>query len=94
MAIDLDELTVLEDFSVFKVEAMSPRSYEKDLNVQMDISIEMNLDLGVLARSGYTFIDVLSDIGGIQSILISFISILMAVTNYKHFDSTMATQLF
>ena len=50
---------------MFKVEALPIRAYEKDLDVQMDISIEMNPDLEVMARSGYTFIDVLSDIGGI-----------------------------
>lgn len=45
MDIDLDELTVLEDDTIFKIEALPVRSYEKDLYVQMDISIEMNLDL-------------------------------------------------
>ena len=62
--------------------------------MQMDIMVEMNLDLGKLERSGYTFIDVLSDIGGIQSILISGITIMIGLFNYNHFDSYIATRLF
>lgn len=42
--IDLDDLTEIYDSSIFQVEALPVRSYEKDYIVQMDISIEMNLD--------------------------------------------------
>ena len=90
----MNEITLKDDDSLFKVESMPIRSQEKDLNVQMDIMIEMNLDMGLLARNGYTFIDVLSDIGGIQSILISVISILIGLFNYNHFDTYMAARLF
>ena len=31
----------------------------------MDITFEMNLDKVTMARTGYTFLDVLSDVGGI-----------------------------
>ena len=92
--LNLDALTVIEDETVFKVEAMAVRTYEKDVNVQMDISVEVNLDLEVLSRSGYTFIDVLSDIGGIQGLLITTIAIFLSFLNYKHFDTYMASQLF
>ena len=92
--LNLDQLTLHEDKTVFKVETMPVRPYEKDVNVQMDISVEINLDLEVLARSGYTFIDVLSDIGGIQSILISVIVIFLTFWNYKHFDSYMTSQMY
>ena len=73
---------------------MPTRSQEKDLNVQMDIMIEMNLDMGILSRSGYTFIDVLSDVGGIQGLLISAISIIIGFFNYNHFDTFVASRLF
>ena len=42
-AINLDELTELDDASVFKLDIQPLRSYEKDYNVQMDFTIEMNL---------------------------------------------------
>ena len=47
------------------MEPLPIRPQEKDLNVQMEVTMEMNLDLAKVSRSGYTFIDVLSDIGGI-----------------------------
>ena len=92
--IDLNTITLEDDSTVFKVEPLPIRPQEKDLNVQMEITMEMNLDLAKVSRSGYTFIDVLSDIGGIQSILISTITILISIFNYNHFDDYMATRLF
>ena len=56
----------------------------------MDIGIELNLDRKTIARTGYTFLDVLSDIGGIQSILVSGMVIFLGIWNYKHFDYHMA----
>lgn len=70
------------------------RSYEKDYIVQMDISIEMNLDYTTLARTGYTTLDVLSDVGGIQSLLVSFFSILLGILNYNNFYNNMASRLY
>ena len=46
--IDLDDLTEIEDDSVFSIDALPVRSYEKDYIVQMDISIEMNLEYTTL----------------------------------------------
>ena len=83
-----------DDNTVFKVEPLPSRSQERDLNVQMELQVEMNLDMTKMARSGYTIIDVLSDVGGIQSILISGISILIGIFNYNHFDDFVASKLF
>ena len=45
---------------------MGMRTYEKmEYNVMNDIIIEMNSSLIMIERNGYTFMDVLSDIGGI-----------------------------
>ena len=92
--VDLDELTELYDASVFQIETLPIRSYEKDFLVQMDLSIEMNLDQKTLARAGYTTLDVLSDVGGIQSIIMSFMGILLGIINYNHFENYMASRLY
>ena len=47
-----------------------------------------------LERRAYTFLDVLSDCGGIQAVLISLLSGFLSVINYSHFDSYMASRLF
>ena len=44
---------------------MGMRTYEKDYNVMNDIIVEMNSSLIMIERTGYTFMDMLSDIGGI-----------------------------
>ena len=62
---DLDKITVYEDESVFHVNEIALRTYEKGKDVQMDITIEMNRDLVSIGRKSYNFLDVLSDIGGI-----------------------------
>ena len=82
------------DNSVFKLDKLANQPYEKDEIVQMDVTIEMNLDLGVIQRTGYNVLDVLSDIGGIQSIIITTFSVLIGFWNYKHFDSYMASKLY
>ena len=60
----MDDLTQLTDATVFKIEGQPLRSYEKDYDAQMDITIEMNLDQNVISRDGYTILDWISDIGG------------------------------
>ena len=60
----------------------------------MSLSFEMNLDLLFVNRDGYTAIDVLSDIGGMEAIFISGITIFLSIWNYKHFDSYMASHMY
>ena len=93
-AVDLDDITLHEDSSIFKLDKMTNLPYEKDRNVQMTITIEMSLELLVVARTGYTFLDVMSDVGGILSILMTSLAIWIGVWNYKHFDNYLASKLF
>ena len=43
---------------------MNPRPYETDPNIVASIVFEMNLDLEAISRTGYSVLDMLSDIGG------------------------------
>ena len=61
----MDDLTELEDASIFRLDAEPIRSYEKDFDVELDIQVEMNLNQVQIARDGYTLLDFFSDIGGI-----------------------------
>ena len=60
----------------------------------MDLQIEMNLNKVQVARNGYTILDVLSDVGGIQGLLQSFCWIIIGIWNYKNFDNYMASRLY
>lgn len=73
---------------------MPKRSYEKDDNVQMDITIEMNLDYVTQIRTRYTILDVLADVGGMQSLLMSIFGFLLAICNYGNFDNNLAANMF
>ena len=53
----------------------------------MDITVEMNLSLRQVERSSYGILDLLSDVGGIQGLLVSFIGIILGVLNYNNLDN-------
>ena len=81
--VNLDDLTELEDASVFKLENEKSRSYEKDYYTTTDITIEMNRNLTRIAREGYTVLDWISDVGGMQGMLISGIALFMTFWNFN-----------
>ena len=60
----------------------------------MTLTIERNLNQKVIARQGYTVLDYISDIGGMQSMLISFMAWFIAVWNFNMFDNHMVSRLF
>ena len=54
----------------------------------------MNLDLNVISRSGYTVVDIFSDVGGLQGILISGIVFFLNIWNHNYLDNHLVSQLF
>ena len=45
-------------------------------------------------RTGYTVLDILSDVGGLQGILISVISFSLSILNHSHLDGHLVSKLF
>ena len=76
------------------IEELPVRTYEKDYFAQVDLLIELNLNLKVLERKNYTVLDVLSDVGGVYSVLFAVFSALINVCNYNNFDNFMAKRLY
>jgi len=60
----------------------------------MDITVEMNLDQKVIARDGYTILDYISDLGGMQGMLISAFAYFLLFWNHNMFDNHMVTRLY
>ena len=89
--IDLDDLTELTSEYPFKLEQMPTVTYEKDDIVQMEFTVEINSDLLSIERHGYTMIDLLSDVGGVQTIFVTLIGLFLSLWNYEHFDTTIAS---
>ena len=52
------------------------------------------MDRVLVERNGYTIFDLLSDLGGLQGILISGISSLLSILNYNHLNDFLVSQLF
>ena len=56
----------------------------------MNVIIEMNLNAKIVERSGYTFLDLLADVGGAKEMLFSGFAMVVAFFNYKHYDNYLA----
>ena len=54
----------------------------------------MNMNLSIVQRTGYTLLDVLSDVGGLQGILISGIALFLSFVNYSYIESYLVSQTF
>ena len=88
-------MTEFDDPTVFNFDPLPIRSYEKkDESVRMEITVEMNLNQREISRVGYTFLDYLSDVGGMQVLLIGAINYFLAFWNYHYFDNYLVTRLF
>ena len=60
----------------------------------MEISIERDLDLTVISREGYTFLDFCSDLGGMQSMIITFFGLILSFWNYNFLEDFLVTRLY
>ena len=58
------------------------------------LSFEINPDQIVVERQIYTMLDLLADIGGFLSIIMSGISVLLSKLNYKSFEYHFLTNFF
>ena len=54
----------------------------------------MNMDLKILQRNGYTILDMLSDLGGVESILVAAFAFFLSIWNHNNFDNYMVSHLF
>ena len=90
----MDEITELEADSIFSLEPMPVRPYEKDKDVVMEISIERNLDLKVVSREGYTILDFLSDLGGMQGLIYSVLAMMLGFWNYNYLEDFLVSRLY
>ena len=60
----------------------------------MDISIEMNLNQTYQIRECYDMLNLLSDVGGLQTIMLIISGLFVSVFNYENFDTFLASRLF
>ena len=54
----------------------------------------MSMDQTSINRSGYTILDLLSDMGGLQGILITGISLILSILNNNYLENYLVSKLF
>lgn len=62
--------------------------------MQVNIAIEMDLDVKEISRSGYTVLDLISDIGGMQGVLISGLGIIVGIWNHNMIENHLVARLY
>ena len=60
----------------------------------MSISIEHTVDKAVIERVNYTILDVLSDVGGLSSVIAMIFASVLSVTNYNSLNEHMINKLY
>jgi hypothetical protein len=58
------------------------------------VSFELNPDLEVIQKEGYGALDLISDIGGLLGLLVSFCSFFVNLYNYNYFENFIVSKLF
>ena len=94
LAIDLDQLTELENDSIFSTETLPSEIVGIGSDFLATVRFQRNLDRLVIARSSYGILDVLSDAGGMQSILLTTFNIALSVLNFAQLDTHLASKLY
>ena len=69
MSMDLDSLTVWENDELFTVSKIEPVFEERVSTLIMSVRFALSQDLLVIERNGYTILDLLADLGGMQGLL-------------------------
>ena len=91
---NMDEITELQDSSVFGLKPTIHITSWNEKDLIQGITIQMSLDQTLIERTGYTVVDILSDVGGLQGILISVLSLLLSILNHSQLESYLASKLF
>ena len=71
---------------------MIPHKNEK--NLLQGISIEMSKNLILIQRNGYTLLDILTDVGGMQGFLLSVAGFFVGMLRYHDADAYLLSRLF
>ena len=91
--ITLDEYTEFQT-SVFGVELSPGLPYSRDNPTLSRIILELNPDMIEITRDVYTFLDLLSDIGGIQGMLIGLVAQFFVYWEFNQLENYMISKLY
>lgn len=85
---------MLRNEELFRIEKGTYRPYETIPEIVMKLTFEHHLDRFVTQRSNYTFLGVLSDVGGLSAVIYSVFATLLAILNYNSLNAHIVNKLF
>ena len=94
MSENLEEFTKTEYNENFRLARLNDFPYEYRDWVPLTVTFEVNLNLKLITREGYYFLDLMSDVGGLFGILFPAITIILSFTNYNYLDNYLSSKLF
>lgn len=93
LTVKLDDITLLHDSSIFELRKSYMTAFHAEKDLIQGVWVQMDLDLTIVERQGYTALDALADVGGLQGILFSGFSILLSLWNHNHLDRHLVSKL-
>ena len=87
LVFNFEDITLLNDDRLFRIEKGNSRPIETEERTVMKMTFEHNFDRNVVERDNYTFLDVLSDAGGLSSVISSVFVSLLAIVNYNNLNA-------
>ena len=80
--------------NIFKIKQQAYRPYEFKDNVHVQVTFELDLNLTVVDRAVYSFLDWLGDVGGLGEALFYMGTFIFAIFSYGQFDQMMIGALY
>ena len=74
----LNDVTKIDVGGLFSMNRRDSLPYEEDDDTWIMVTVEMDPNLTVYDRSVYTYFDLLSDVGGLNGILMTFAGLILA----------------
>ena len=65
-----------------------------DYFTRLSLQFEVSNDAQLMTRSVYTFWQVLSDVGGVNGLLVSFVALIVSITSYQQDENFLASHLY
>ena len=93
-SVDLDDITAFEKENLMEWRRGGLIYSATNMNFDYLVRIELDLNLRRFERTYYNVIDLLGDIGGVQSILTSFAAIVILILKHDRVSNFIAASLF
>ena len=94
LLINYGDITEVSDSFIFKLKDQKVRVVKRDDETLMTFNFELDYSKTFIEREIYTILDFLSDIGGLNDILIALFTIMLALINSKNSEIFMASRLY